>query len=121
MHKPFLALVAALLASPAFSSTLIDHANGVQVDASGRLQHFDGLLIGDDGKVVRVLQPGDARPKAVVIVDAHGRTLLPGLIDAHGHVTELGFAALQLDLVGTTSLADLQQRLRAYSAAHPDT
>ena len=35
----------------------------------------------------------------------------PGLIDAHGHVMGLGFGALQLDLTGTTSLADPQQRL----------
>ena len=32
----------------------------------------------------------------------------------------LGFAALTLDLTGTTSLADLQQRLKAYAAANPD-
>src|SRR5947208_1590135 len=102
MHKPLLALTAALLASPAFSATLIDHANGVQVDAAGRLQHFTGLLIGDDGKVMRVLRAGDARPKVDTNVDAQGGTLLPGLIDAHGHVTELGFAALQLDLTGTS-------------------
>ncbi len=119
MHKPLLALTAALLASPGFSATLIDHANGIQVDAKGGLQHFTGLLIGDDGKVVRVLRAGDARPKANTKIDAHGRTLLPGLIDAHGHVTELGFAALQLDLTGTSSLADLQQRLHTYAAAHP--
>jgi predicted amidohydrolase YtcJ len=31
----------------------------------------------------------------------------------------LGFGALQLDLTGTTSLADLQARLRAYAAANP--
>jgi predicted amidohydrolase YtcJ len=120
MRNSMLALVAALLASPAFSSTLIDHANGIQADANGRVQHFTGLLIGDDGKVVRVLGPGDARPKATTVVDAQRRTLLPGLIDAHGHVTELGFAALQLDLVGTASLAELQQRLRTYAAAHPE-
>ncbi|MGN6058182.1 MAG: amidohydrolase [Sphingomicrobium sp.] len=120
MRKTFVALAAALLSSPAVSTTLIDDANGVQADANGQLQHFTGLLIGDDGKVVRVLHPGDVRPKASKIVDAHGRTLLPGLIDAHGHVTELGFAALQLDLVGTSSLADLQQRLRTYAAAHPN-
>lgn len=120
MHKPIVALIAALLASPAFSDTLIDHANGIQVRADGKLQHFTGLLVGDDGKVVRVLDAGAARPKATVVIDAGGRTLLPGLIDAHGHVTELGFAALQLDLVGTSSLSDLQQRLRAYAAAHPD-
>jgi predicted amidohydrolase YtcJ len=120
MYKPLLALTAALLASPAFSATLIDRANGIQVDAKGSLQHFTGLLIGDDGKVVRVLRAGEPLPKVDTVIDAHGRTLLPGLIDAHGHVTELGFAALQLDVTGTSSLADLQQRLRTYAAAHPD-
>jgi len=120
MRKTFIALAAALLASPAWSDTLIDHANGMQVDGSGRLQHFTGLLIGNGGKVVRVLRAGDSRPKAASIVDAQGRTLLPGMIDGHGHVTELGFSALQLDLVGTKSLAELQERLRNYAAAHPD-
>ena len=120
MRNTFIALVAALFASPALSDTLVVHANGIQVDASGRLQHFTGLLVGDDGKVVRVLRSGDALPKATSTVDAKGRTLLPGLIDAHGHVTELGFSALQLDLVGTNSLADLQQRLRSYASAHPE-
>src|SRR5690348_771489 len=120
MRNTFIALVAALLASPALSDTLVVHANGIQVDGSGRLQHFTGLLVGDDGKVVHVLRSGDALPKATSTVDAKGQTLLPGLIDAHGHVTELGFSALQLDLVGTNSLADLQQRLRAYAAAHPE-
>jgi predicted amidohydrolase YtcJ len=33
---------------------------------------------------------------------------------------DLGFAALHLNLTGTRSLADLQQRLRDYAAAHPD-
>ena len=120
MHKPIVALIAALLASPAFSDTLIDHANGIQVGADGKLQHFTALLVGDDGKVLRVLSASAARPKATRVIDAGGRTLLPGLIDAHGHVTELGFAALQLDLVGTSSLSDLQQRLRTYASAHPE-
>ncbi len=114
MKRPaILALAAALLASPAFADTLIDNANGMQVDPSGKLQHFTGIVIGDDGMVVRVLKSGEARPKSASVVDAHGQTLLPGFIDAHGHVMELGFDALQLDLVGTTSLQDLQQRLKA--------
>ena len=33
MRKTFIAFTAALLASPAFSDTLIDHANGIQVGA----------------------------------------------------------------------------------------
>jgi predicted amidohydrolase YtcJ len=120
MRKTFLALAAALLASPALADTLIDNANGVQVDQASRIQHFTGLLIGDDGKVVRLLRAGDKRPKAQTIFDAGGRTVLPGMIDAHGHVMDLGFAALRLNLTGTSSLADLKQRLRDYAAAHPD-
>jgi len=121
MRKTIFALAAALLASSAGATTLIINANGVQSDAQSQLQHFTGILIGDDGKIVRVLRSGDAQPRAQVIVDAHGQTLLPGLIDAHGHVTDLGFSALHLNLVGTSSLGDLKERLRSYAAAHPNT
>ena len=118
MHKPLFALLA-LLATPALADTLIVNANGIQVGADGQLQRFESLLIGDDGKVVRtftkVENPAHKGPR----IDAQGRTLLPGLIDAHGHVTGLGQAALRLDLTGTTSLADLQARLKAYAAANP--
>jgi predicted amidohydrolase YtcJ len=114
------ALLLATTAAIAHADTLIDNARGMQVDAKGKLQRFDGLVIGDDGRIVRLLAKGDKRPTAIARrVDAGGRTLLPGLIDAHGHVMGLGFGALQLDLVGTTSLADVQARLRTYAAANP--
>jgi predicted amidohydrolase YtcJ len=116
-----LALVAALLASPAWSTTVINNVNGIQAGADGELQHFSGLVIGDDGKVLQVIPQGVMMKLAGVdrVIDGHGKTLLPGLIDAHGHVMELGFDALQLDLVGTASLQELQQRLKDYAAAHP--
>lgn len=119
MKIPLLALIAAPLSSAAFADTLIDNANGIQVDAQGRLQSFTGLLIDDDGKVKLVIGAGDARPAADTRVDAGGKTMLPGLIDAHGHVMGLGLSAIQLDLVGTRSLEELQERLRAYAAANP--
>src|SRR5215469_7935719 len=119
MKRTLLAL-SALLASPALADTLVTNANGIEADASGHLQHFTGFLIGNDGKVVRMLREGERRPKAARVVNAGGRTLLPGFIDAHGHVIELGAAALELDLVGTSSLGELQQRLKDYAASHPD-
>ena len=119
-RRVLLALAAALISSSSLADTLVTNANGIQVDAAGHLQHFTGLLIGEDGKVVRLLHAGDARPKAAETVDVQGRTLMPGFIDAHGHVIELGAHALQLDLVGTKSLSELQQRLRDYAAANPD-
>ncbi len=120
MKRPlFLALIGALIATPGAAETLITNANGIEVDPSGHLEHFSGLLIGDDGKVIRLLHLGEA-VKSAAIVDEHGRTLLPGFIDAHGHVTDLGFAAMRLNLSGTSSIAELQQRLRAYADAHPN-
>ena len=120
MHKPVLALIAALVASPAFADTWIDNVNGLQVGADGKLQRFTGLLIGDDGKVVQTTGPRDDIGVRGQRINGEGRTLLPGLIDAHGHVMGLGLAALQLDLVGTSSVADLQKRLSAYAAARPN-
>ena len=120
MRRTIIALITALLASGADATTLVHNANGIQTDAQSRLEHFTGLLIGNDGKIVRVLHGGEPDPKADIIIDARGQTLLPGLIDAHGHVTDLGFSSLHLNLVGTSSLGDLKQHLKAYAAAHPD-
>ena len=120
MLRPALLLAAALLAAPASADTLIDNAKGVQVGADGKLERFTGLLIGDDGKVKRVLRGERLKlPAGTRVVDVGGRTMLPGLIDAHGHVAGLGQALTQLDLTGTRSLPELQQRLKTYAAANP--
>ncbi len=120
MYKPLVAIALALLPAPAVADTLIDNVNGIQVDAGGRIDRFTGLLIGKDGRVKRVLRSGDARPKSVrTVIDRTGRTMLPGLIDAHGHVMGLGLAALQLDLTGTKSLAELKDRLATYHVTNP--
>ena len=120
MRTSLLALALALLPSPLIADTLIRNVNGIQVGADGKLQHFNALVIGDDGKVKAVLNRAEIdKAKVTDSFDGQGRTLLPGFIDAHGHVTDLGFAALRLDLTGTHSLAELQQRLRDYAAAHP--
>jgi len=123
MLKPLIALVATFYTSTAYADTLISNINGIQATADGKIQHFKGLVVGTDGKVRQVLEHPEAVRLANITstVDGHGRTLLPGLIDGHGHVTDLGFAALRLDVTGSRSLAEFQQRLRDYAAAHPDT
>ena len=117
MIRPALTFaLAALCASSALADTLVTNVNGMQVGANGQLEHFTGLLIGKDGKV-RSLLTGAPPPKAFDrTINGGGKTLLPGLIDAHGHVMGLGFGALQLDLTGTQSVRDLQARLRDYAA-----
>jgi hypothetical protein len=120
MNKHLFAALALAVSSPGLAETWIVNANGVQVGMDGKLQRFTGLLVGDDGKVIRTTGPLDDIGVRGQVIDAGGRTLLPGLIDAHGHVMGLGEFALLLDLVGTASLADLQQRLGTYAASRPD-
>lgn len=120
MRTIALALAALLAAAPATAAdTLINHVNGVQVGADGKIQRFTGIVISDGGKVIQLIDRDHPliRP-ADTVIDGKGRTLMPGLIDAHGHVTDLGSMALNLDLTGTSSLADLQDRLRNYAANH---
>ncbi|RST31773.1 amidohydrolase [Sphingomonas ginkgonis] len=120
MTKALLLLASALILPKAASAdTLVTHANGLQVGADERLQRFTAMLVGTDGKVKALYRDGQPTPRAEQLVDAGGMTLLPGLIDAHGHIMELGLAALQLDLTGTRSLAEFQRRLKDYAAAHP--
>ena len=119
--RTLLAIAAALLASSAPAETLVSNINGIQVGPDGKLQHFGALLIDDNGRVESVIKSPHLRVKRYDrLIDGEGKTLLPGFIDAHGHVMDLGFAALHLDLTATKSLADLQQRLRDYAAAHPN-
>jgi predicted amidohydrolase YtcJ len=121
MRKSLLALAALLATSSALADTLISNVNGIQVGPDGKLQRFGGLIIDDNGRVEQLIQSTEEIDRPIEHeFDGGGRTLLPGLIDAHGHVTALGFTALQLDLTGTRSLSELQQRLKAYAAANPN-
>src|ERR1041384_6636178 len=120
MHKAVLALTLALLASAAWSETLVSNINGIQVGPDGKLQHFGSLLIGDDGRVKQVMtNPTPRMSRFDKMINGEGRTVLPGLIDAHGHVLDLGTAVMIVQLTGTSSIADLRQRLRAYADEHP--
>ena len=122
MKTHCIALAALFASTSALADTLISNVNGIQVGADGQIQHFRALTVTDDGKVGQVIENPELVRLANITetVDGGGRTLLPGLIDAHGHVMGLGFGALQLDLTGTASLAELQQRLKDYAAANPD-
>ena len=116
-----LAVLALALPTPALADTLIDNVDGVTLDATGGVDRFTGLLVGDDGRIVQVLHRGEKRPgKVDYMVDGKGRVAMPGLIDSHGHVMSIGFAALTLDLSETKSLAEAQAKIAAYAREHPD-
>ena len=120
--RPMTAVLGALIAllpAPALADALVDNVEGVALDREGRVVRFTGLLLTPDGKVVRLLRRDEKRPDRLDWrADMRGRVMIPGMIDAHGHVMDLGFRALSLDLSGTTSLADAGARIAAYAAAN---
>lgn len=54
------------------------------------------------------------------IIDAHGKTIIPGLIDSHAHVMGLGQSISELNLYGTTSSKQIVDMVaQRVSAAKP--
>ena len=122
MRRTFaLALAASTLAlaAPALADTLVDNVDGVTIDAEGKVQRFTGLVFDEDGKVVQVLARGEARPQVDYRLDAKGKVMVPGMIDAHVHVMGIGFGQLTLDLSDTTSLEDALLKIRAFAEENP--
>jgi predicted amidohydrolase YtcJ len=107
------------LAAPALADTLVDNVDGVTIDEAGKVKRFTGLVFDEEGKVVTVLARGEARPPVDYRLDGGGRVLIPGMIDAHVHVMDIGFGALTLDLSDTTSLEDALGRIKAFAEANP--
>ena len=123
LTRTLVALVAGFfLTVPAFGqATLVGNVRGYTLSADQLLQ-FTGLVF-DQGKVVEAGDAAALRRKfaGARYVDGAGSTLLPGLIDAHGHVMSLGYKSARVDLDGTESLAEAQTRVRAYIKSHPGT
>lgn len=116
-----LAAAAALLLAPAAQADgIIENVNGITLDAKGAVVRFEAVQIDPWGKVVALFAKGQKHPKKLVWrLDLKGATLVPGMIDGHGHYMELGFQQLQLDLFTTTSLDDALARIRDHAAKSP--
>jgi len=106
---------------PAHAATLIDNANGYTLNTKGDLVQFTALAFDDAGRIIAVGASADVAAKAPQAkrIDMGGRTLLPGLIDAHGHVFGLGQQLTQLDLFNSTSLAGALKSIGEYAGANP--
>ncbi len=73
--------------------------NGRVVDGTGRPEHVVGTIL-VEGSLIDSVGPDVRIPEGCPVVDLRGRTVLPGLIDGHMHVT------------GMPGLLDATARLR---------
>lgn len=77
------------------------------------------LALGSDREIARLRGP------ATKVVELRGRALLPGFIDAHGHIVSVAqqadLASLQPPPVGTVrDIAGLQATMREFARSHPE-
>lgn len=118
------AFCAGLLAfgsAPAQADGLIENVNGITLNNSGNVVRFSAMVIDDEGRVKELLDRRDKRPSDLDFqFDGEGKTLIPGFVDAHGHVMGMGFAALTLDLTGTRSLEEALRKISEYAERYPN-
>ena len=75
------------------------------------------MAFDDAGAILAVGEAGalHARWPDATRLDLGSATVIPGLIDAHGHVAGLGLSRMRVELEGTRDKAEVLARLRAFS------
>ncbi|HLH33706.1 MAG TPA: amidohydrolase [Alloacidobacterium sp.] len=87
---------------------------GVDLE-SAQPQRISALAI-KDGVIVATGSDADVQKwkgPSTQVVDLHGTFVMPGFNDAHAHLGDAGRIKLSIDLTGTKSLAEMQQRIQA--------
>ena len=101
------------------TTTVFTNVNGYSFDNTRELEKFTTLVI-DSGKVMAI---GDDRLvenfSDAIIIDGQGKTLIPGITDAHGHVSSLGYTLLQIDLRDTSSARQAATQIADYAQKKP--
>ncbi|WP_347341142.1 hypothetical protein [Sphingomonas sp. TREG-RG-20F-R18-01] len=86
MHKLVMAAIAALLAGTAANAeTFAIQAGHVIVDAARPARGASTVVV-TDGRIARI-EDGATAPAGATVVDLRDKTVMPGLIDVHVHLT----------------------------------
>ena len=89
----------------------------------GKEPAYTEALVVQGGKISFVGTKDEAmrrKTAATRVVDLQGHTLLPGFIDAHGHLALATHTLLDADLRGVKNIPELLERLRAHAAGVPE-
>lgn len=121
MKIRFLAASLAFLSSLGLAdTTLVTNVNGYTLNAERELVQFAAMQFTDD-TVDRLFSSDDALPDtADRIIDGQGKTLIPGLVDSHGHVLSFGLSLLRVDLTGTSTEQEAAQRVADFAAENSE-
>lgn len=107
--------------SNASKTTLYYNVNGYTLIKTGDLKRFKAIQFTDD-KIDKIFLAKDQLPNTapnakntIIKINGDGKTMLPGLIDAHGHVLSYGLSLLQVDLNNVKSEQEAVNRAIDFS------
>ena len=84
------AFLLALLSHPASAADVRALTNARIIDGTGGPVIANGTLIIEDGRISAVGAAAQVKPpRSATVVNAAGKTIMPGLINAHGHVSDV--------------------------------
>ncbi|HEY2721401.1 MAG TPA: amidohydrolase [Chitinophagaceae bacterium] len=74
----------------------------------------------------RIIETGSAKDikgkyKAKETIDAQGKYIYPGFIDAHSHFTGYGQSLFTVNLYDSKSMDEVAQRVKDFASAHPNS
>ena len=118
MRKTLIAFATVIVSFFSGAETLVTNVKGYHLVA-GELQTFSALSF-DNDEVTGVYQSRPKTDRYSNVIDAKGKTLLPGLIDAHGHVYGYGLTLSRVNLMGVASLKDAKAQIAKFYADHPE-
>jgi predicted amidohydrolase YtcJ len=99
-------------AGPAAEAVLL---NGKILTVDPHDSVAEAVAIGPDARIIAVGSNAEIRARMdanTKVIDLHGRTATPGLIDSHGHFADGGIEELNdVNLRDATSIADIVQRI----------
>jgi predicted amidohydrolase YtcJ len=67
-------------------------------------------VVGTDANLLKLKAP------STKVIDLEGNFAMPGFNDAHTHIASAGQQKLAIDLDGTKSLSEMQQRIKTYAS-----
>jgi predicted amidohydrolase YtcJ len=75
-----------------------------------------------DGKIVETGKTSDLQSKyeAKEILDAQGKFIYPGFIDAHAHFVGYGQSLFTVDLYDSKSMDEVVERVKTFDSTHPN-
>ncbi len=102
-----------LAAAPSPVSAIYYHAHILHGGTAIAVGNHEIIAVGDDAMVLQKKQPGTH------LIDLHGAFLMPGFNDAHVHLADAGQTRLEVDLTGSSSLADMLHRISTAAGSVP--